>query len=461
VRRDEVANRRRTTSWAGDASLVAFVILFYANIPTVLTVFHGVPASVSAAIILLLAPAAGAVLVRHDRIPMTATLPLLLGWFAVMTFSAAVSGDARASIRDALPFLTEGLLLFVLVTNAIRSVTTLRRVMAALLLAGALMGGLSLFQEATHSYHNKYLGFAQTNDAGFKVGENISGKVLRPRLTGPIGEQNRYAQVLIVLVPIGIVAALHGSRRQRVVAGAATALVVAGVVLSFSRGAMVAMVPVLIALVFLRAVAVRQLVAMAVVGAVAIVAVAPDFVVRLRSIDAVASIGSGAEDSTDGAVVGRSTSNLASLKTFLDHPLIGVGPGEYFRNYSVRYANQLNLRYFYGRRRAHDLYLEIAADEGLAGLAVFFALISVTAGQLWGQYRYWRRRGSDLAHVAAASLASLVAYLASGVFLHLSYQRYFWFLLAIVSSTTWVLRREQTRTVIELPERAAALPRAA
>jgi len=443
---------------AGDLSLVVFVILFYTNVPTVLSVFHGVPASISAAVILLLAPAVGAVLVRHDRIPITATLPLMLGWFAVMTFSAAVSGDAGTAIRDVLPFLTEGLLLFLLVTNAIRSVATLRRTMAALLLAGALMGGLSLFQEVTHSYHNKYLGFAQTNDVGFKVGENSSGKVIRPRLTGPIGEQNRYAQVLIVLVPIGIVAALHGSRRQRVLAGAATVLVVAGIMLSFSRGAMVAMVPVLLTLVLLRVIRVRQLVVLVVVAGVAIVAVAPDFIIRLRSIDAVTSIGGGGEDGADGAVVGRSTSNLASLKTFLDHPLFGVGPGEYFRRYSVSYANQLNLRYFYGRRRAHDLYLEIAADEGLMGLAVFFALIGVTAGQLWRQYRYWRGRRSDLAQLAAASLAALVAYLASGVFLHLSYQRYFWFLMAIVSSTTWVLRREQTRTAIEFRERSTALP---
>jgi hypothetical protein len=40
-------------------------------------------------------------------------------------------------------------------------------------------------------------------------------------------------------------------------------------------------------------------------------------------------------------------------------------------------------------------------------------------------------------------LFALIAYLASAMFLHLSYQRYFWAVLALASAALWVLRRDQ------------------
>ena len=47
----------------------------------------------------------------------------------------------------------------------------------------------------------------------------------------------------------------------------------------------------------------------------------------------------------------------------------------------------------------------------------------------------------------------LVAYLASAAFLHLSYQRYFWIVLALASSAIWALRRDRAEGV---PEHEAA-----
>ena len=36
------------------------------------------------------------------------------------------------------------------------------------------------------------------------VRDTLNGKLLRPRLAGPIGEQNRYGQILLVLVPLAV-----------------------------------------------------------------------------------------------------------------------------------------------------------------------------------------------------------------------------------------------------------------
>jgi hypothetical protein len=40
---------------------------------------------------------------------------------------------------------------------------------------------------------------------------------------------------------------------------------------------------------------------------------------------------------------------------------------------------------------------------------------------------------------------SLVAYMASGIFLQLSFQRYFWLLIALANATIWILRHERPR----------------
>ena len=57
--------------------------------------------------------------------------------------------------------------------------------------------------------------------------------------------------------------------------------------------------------------------------------------------------------------------------------------------------------------------------------------------------------------LAQAFLLALLAYLASAAFLQLSYQRYFWFILALGNATAWMLRREAARFVGE-PQPSAA-----
>jgi O-antigen ligase len=103
------------------------------------------------------------------------------------------------------------------------------------------------------------------------------------------------------------------------------------------------------------------------------------------------------------------------------------------------------------------MYLEIAADTGIVGLGAFLAIVAVTLAQLWRVARLWAALGrEDLVVLAQAFLLALLAYLASAAFLQLSYQRYFWFLLALGNATVWMLRREAARPVGE-PQPSADL----
>jgi putative inorganic carbon (hco3(-)) transporter len=433
-----------------DLPVLAFFFLFWANIAVVATRYHGVPQVVASSIVVLLAiPIARYMIVERQPLAVTPVLPLVFAFLAAIALAAALSKDPTVSRAPVVTYLTEGLLLFMLVSNAVRTTRTLNRVLWTLILAGAFMGGISIVQELTHSYGNDYGGLAQVDRYGTGGGFNVApsdaaAKVLRPRLGGPLGSENRYAQILAVVLPLALIRAFREPKRsRRLLAGATTLLITGGLLLTFSRGATVAVAATLILMTLLRELPVRHLLVVFAVVTGLVLLVVPDYVTRVRSLGAVTSLSS--SDSTsrpDASIVGRQTENLAALHTFLDHPIVGVGPGVYFKEYSREYANRLGLRYLESERRGHSLYLELAADTGLVGLGAFLAMVGTTLVLLYRSARRWRADSPERAMVASSILFGLFAYLACGAFLHLSYQRYFWALLGLASAAIWTLRRE-------------------
>jgi putative inorganic carbon (HCO3(-)) transporter len=419
-----------------------FAFVFYLNLPTLATRFHGVPAVVAVLFgLILVLPALKYILIERRKVVFPVPYGLMFAYLAAAVMSTLLSADVESSALAFGVFLSEGLLLYFLVVNVVRSTEMLRQVIWALLIAGAVMGAISIWQETTQHYDNVLGGLAQINQVGFGVGEDITGKVVRPRLAGPIGEQNRYAQVLVVLVPLALFR-FWGERRLmlRVLAGACALLIISGILLTFSRGAAVALAGLFLTMAALRYIRVRDLVVVGVTFALLIGIVAPQAIIRLDSLAGVGALLSSQEGDADGAIVGRATSNLAALNAFLDHPIVGVGPGQYFRRFSQEYGNDLGLRHFDSQRRAHNLYFETAADLGIIGFSAFMAVIGATLLPLWRLRRRLRARRPDLANIAASFFLSVLAYLYTGVFLHLSYERYFWMLLALAAVAAAVIR---------------------
>lgn len=443
-----VLGREHEPGRLSELAVLAFFLLLYANAPVVLTQVHGVPPPIAWSIVLLPAiPIVRFMLVERRPLPITPVLPFFLLFLGALALSAVFTGEPVTARKALSPYLTEGLLFFLIVTASVRTPRTLKRVVWMLLLAGALLGTLSIYQEFTHSYANELGGFARVDRLGQGGGFNIASsdlapKDLRPRLGGPLGSENRYAQMLVVLVPIALIFALRErSLKNRLLAVIAGLLILGGVLLTFSRGGAVALGLVVVAMLVFRAVRVRHVAAIVAIAAAIVLAVVPSYVVRLTSLQGVTTLQSGQSSTADNALRGRETENLAALYTFADHPLVGVGPGVYFRDYSRRYANKLGLRYLDSQRRAHSLYLELLADAGLIGLGAFLAVVGVALGGLRRVARGWRARQPELALVAEGLFFALLAYMAAGLFLQLSYQRYFWLLVALASSTIWVAGR--------------------
>jgi O-antigen ligase len=142
----------------------------------------------------------------------------------------------------------------------------------------------------------------------------------------------------------------------------------------------------------------------------------------------------------DGAIRGRATAMAAAALVFADHPVVGVGPGQ-FQYYSAEYGNRLGLRILEGDREAHSLFLDLAANYGILGLFFFLAMVLVPMRVILGARRRLAGRRPSLSYLTIGFGFALLAYLGTGIFLHLSYVRYFWLMLALADTAALIARR--------------------
>ena len=143
----------------------------------------------------------------------------------------------------------------------------------------------------------------------------------------------------------------------------------------------------------------------------------------------------------------RLTEMLAAWTVFVDHPILGVGPGQYAPVYSEDYMNNPDIAFkmIDRPRRAHNLYFELAAETGIFGIAFFLGLVGLIEVRLWRAWRRWKGVREDLSSLAAGFFLAVLGYLISALFLHLSYQRYYWLLLGLAAAALHVLAAEESR----------------
>jgi putative inorganic carbon (hco3(-)) transporter len=420
----------------------AVVFAIGANVPTVLVDKYGLPAMMAAVIPLLLAlPFADGIL-RRQSITVSPVLALLVVYFVLQLLGAALSSDTTVSLERVKTFMFEGLVIFFLTTNVLRTRSAVRNATWALVVAFAFLGGLTLVQAVTHRYYTTFFGFAHTSF------DFYYGFVPSPRYQGPIGDPNYFAQLLIVAVPLALVLAVTANAPwKRWAAIASTVLIVAGIVLTYSRGAVVALAFIVIGLVVLRELRARH-VLVGVVALAVVIAAVPSYRARVASLGSVqganAQAGSQAA-SPDQSVRARATEMRAALLAIESHPVLGLGPGGFplhYQEYALQVGGEVHARVKFGpdkgtepARQAHDLYLSVATDNGGVGLLVFLAIIFVTMRSLLRV----RRRASEDGDAATASLATgyalaIVGFLTAGIFLSLAYERYFWLLLGLATA---------------------------
>ena len=422
-------------AWPNAATL-AVIFILYSNAAVVAVKFHGLPFIVGALVpMLLAAPLIYYVVVRRQSLIVDRVLPLILLFLVIQLVAAIFSSDPDFSISKLLTFTTEGVCLYFLIINVVRTPEMLRRVTWVLLSVGAILGGLSAYQAVTKTYHANYGGFAQMSKGSFATGEpTVSGEARLQRLAGSLGEKNRYAQIMLMLIPLGMFRFWsERSAGLRIAALLATALAACGMALAFSRGAAVGFLLMLVIVVLLRYITLYQCGIM-LAGLLLLLFAIPQYAHRLTSLanlSGALNAGRYGLEKADGAARSRYTETIAAWLMFADHPLIGVGPGMYPSHYR-EYAHRVTGAHVkQGKRKPHILYLGIAAELGTPGLIVYLLIMLTALGNLALARRRCRWTNPQDANMATGFMLALVAYMTTGLFLHFAYIRYFWLMLAL------------------------------
>jgi O-antigen ligase len=288
------------------------------------------------------------------------------------------------------------IIIFIVIVNAVRTRTRLKG-----LLFVALVSGL-------------WLSFEAIND--FRRGLNtVDGYRAGGRGNGIFGNTNDMALHVVTLLPIAI-ALLFGTRSliRKLLIGACAALMVAAIVLSYSRGAFLGMIVVLIFMAMKLGPRHRVEIILAIlVLAGAVLLLAPDnYGGRLLSIFMPSLDPGGSADNRRGEL-------FRSAYIALRHPLLGIGMGNYQSEMS------------YKGLVTHNSYTQVAAEMGATAL-VCYTLFIVTPLRKLGQIarETFETRGSSHYYYLAVGLqASLLGYMVSSFFLSVAYVWYVYYLV--------------------------------
>ncbi|QYG92256.1 O-antigen ligase family protein [Iamia sp. SCSIO 61187] len=422
------------------AATVVCVGLVFSNAVVVATTEHGVPKLFAALVPLLLLVTIGhRTCIERQPLVLPRATPWVVAFLVVQLVGGATSRQPATSLNDVTTFVVEGMALWILLANAARGADVIRACAVVLVMSAAALSLLSVAQESGIVEDGDAYGFAQVSDAVVAEDE-AAGQEGESRHAGPVGEQNRWAQCLALVIPLAVaLAARDRSRTVRLIALAAVPAIGAGIVLTYSRGAAVGLVLATLVAVMLRWVPRAATVAALALVVVALAVGAPVFASRASTVVTARSSATGGDavaegGETDGSFSNRAVEASAAVAVFVHHPLVGVGPG-LFPTYFQDEARRLGADRIVGvDREAHNLYLGIAADTGALGIGAFVGIVVTILRPLAAVRRRFAASRPDLSALATGYAMAIVVYLTTGLFLHFAYIRYFWLFAGLAAA---------------------------
>jgi putative inorganic carbon (HCO3(-)) transporter len=338
-------------------------------------------------------------LARAEPVLLPPTLLPLMVFTIVMLLSLALSADIGEGFAKALRYLlfASFFFLFVQLVRTRDTFTWVLRVLTLSATAAAVVG---------------LIGF-------------LTGAVTRA--SGPIGEANDFAFLLATVIPLAIYLARYdGSRRG--LWSLCVFLLAATVLATLSRGALVGLLAVTLWAVGTGRLRIGGLFAgVVVVVGIAVLAVTfwgPLISERLTEKGVIANQN----------VASRKALWAGALRMAADHPLLGVGTGQF----GVRGAEYVrNDPIGIERPVAHNSFLEVLAEDGIIAFGAFIAFLAGSWRLLTLARRHAQAAGDEEgARLATAVQASLVVALVAANFLSVQITVPLWLLGAMAAAAS-------------------------
>lgn len=325
--------------------------------------------------------------------PREVNLVLLFVVAALASIPLALNrGEAWGEFNDKF---IKAVLMFIVMVNVVR---TERRLRWLLWLSLAISCFL-----AAHAVADYRAG--RLADLGVRVAGAVGGM---------FGNPNDMALHLVTMIPVAV--ALFFTTRNplsKLVYAACAAVIVAGIVVSFSRGGFLGLIAACGVLAWKLGRRHKLLVGVAcVVAAAAFVVLAPgDYGARLSTITSVSA------DLT-GSSSQRQALLIRSLLVTAKHPLFGVGMG----NFHIVSIHELV---------SHNAFTQVSSEMGLAALVIYVWFMVAPLRRLRSIEREtFDARGSSRFYYLAVGLqAALVGYMVSSFFASVAYSFYVYYLV--------------------------------
>lgn len=373
----------------------------------------------------------------------------LLALYGFIGFLSLVYAHDSASVLETLSNYVKDALIALVIVILLKRGPAFRRVIWTLLAIGIFLGALSVFQYVTGTFSNNYGGFAKAELHA------IAGSTSGYRLTGPIGDANFFAQIMVVLIPIAIERMLHEKKLfLKMLAALVAVLCILTVIFTFSRGGFLAIVAALAILFLIYPPRPLQLTVFIGLGLVLFSVIPSTYYARILTLEDLVPNQSGRINvRNDSSIQGRASHLLTGWAMFKSNPVFGIGLGNSNPRYH-EFSKEFGLATSAGNRSLHSLYLEVVAETGIVGFSVFLALIGYAMRSIViAKKKFLKASQSDYAHLVNGLAVGFIGYLVSALFIHAAFPRYFYLLLGIMYSLPAVaehVRQEVDAKGIEL-----------
>ncbi|WP_201836617.1 O-antigen ligase family protein [Microvirga zambiensis] len=410
----------------GVALLVAGTV---SNLFGVASNVHGlpgiqVPLTFALAAVLLIRWVSG----KEDLAAARIFAPLLICAFGVSLLSLVHIENLDPTLEKLIELakdLTTVVVIIAFITSRERLLTTIR----ATVLCLGVIALVSVRQYLSSDFGNDVYGLAQASI------KQIAGEVQRWRISGTLPDPNYYGQVLVMALPLACCLAIIEKRVIVRIAYLLCALaILAASLFTFSRGALFAIAVMVVAATLTLRARWKLLGAACVLAAVGIIALPSAFVDRVALIAQAAHILiTGEQAVSDPSLNGRIAVMSTALRIFADHPFVGIGLGQYAGQYG-QYALASGVDPG-AAPHPHNLFLETLSEEGILGFAKLAALVVIPLMVAIRAVKLLYAKGENRDAAIATSLCiGFIGYLATAIFLHGAFMRFFWIEIALLLS---------------------------